>query len=39
MNDNRIFIIIGGGPSGAVCAETLRQEGFTGINKKYYFFK
>lgn len=23
-------LIIGGGPSGAVCAETLRQEGFTG---------
>ncbi|XP_037805289.1 apoptosis-inducing factor 3 isoform X3 [Lucilia sericata] len=24
------YVIIGGGPSGAVCAETLRQEGFTG---------
>ncbi|XP_022219115.1 apoptosis-inducing factor 3 isoform X3 [Drosophila obscura] len=28
--DQRCFIVVGGGPSGAVCAETLRQEGFTG---------
>lgn len=28
--DSRTFVIIGGGPSGAICAETLRQEGFTG---------
>lgn len=28
--DARTFVIIGGGPSGAICAETLRQEGFTG---------
>lgn len=28
--DERTFIVIGGGPSGAVCVETLRQEGFTG---------
>lgn len=30
MNDNRTFAIIGGGPSGATCAETLRVKGFTG---------
>lgn len=29
-NDERCFIVVGGGPSGAVCVETLRQEGFTG---------
>ncbi|KAB0791001.1 hypothetical protein PPYR_02801 [Photinus pyralis] len=29
-NNNQHFVIIGGGPSGAVCAETLRQEGFQG---------
>jgi len=28
--DGRSFIIIGGGPSAAVCVETLRHEGFTG---------
>ncbi|ALC49521.1 CG10700 [Drosophila busckii] len=28
--DERCFIVVGGGPSGAVCVETLRQEGFTG---------
>ncbi|SPP78743.1 apoptosis-inducing factor 3 isoform X1 [Drosophila guanche] len=28
--DQRCFIVVGGGPSGAVCAETLRQEGYTG---------
>lgn len=28
--DARTFAIIGGGPSGAVCAETLRSKGFTG---------
>ncbi|XP_017146682.1 apoptosis-inducing factor 3 isoform X1 [Drosophila miranda] len=28
--DQRCFIVVGGGPSGAVCVETLRQEGFTG---------
>lgn len=37
-NDERTFVVIGGGPSGAICAETLRQEGFTGrlimINKE-----
>ncbi|XP_062559721.1 apoptosis-inducing factor 3-like [Armigeres subalbatus] len=36
--DERTFVVIGGGPSGAICAETLRQEGFTGrvvmINKE-----
>lgn len=36
--DGRTFIVIGGGPSGAICAETLRQEGFAGrivmINKE-----
>ncbi|XP_055609502.1 apoptosis-inducing factor 3-like [Uranotaenia lowii] len=38
--DNRTFVVIGGGPSGAACVETLRQEGFTGrivmINKEPY---
>ncbi|XP_063704764.1 apoptosis-inducing factor 3 isoform X2 [Culicoides brevitarsis] len=29
-NDERTFVIVGAGPSGAICAETLRQEGFTG---------
>ncbi|XP_075154266.1 apoptosis-inducing factor 3 isoform X2 [Haematobia irritans] len=29
-NDNRCYVVVGGGPAGAVCAETLRQEGFTG---------
>lgn len=37
-DDERTFVVIGGGPSGAICAETLRQEGFTGrvvmINKE-----
>ncbi|XP_034482150.1 apoptosis-inducing factor 3-like isoform X2 [Drosophila innubila] len=28
--DDRCFIVVGGGPSGAVCVEALRQEGFTG---------
>ncbi|KAH8245124.1 hypothetical protein KR032_005115 [Drosophila birchii] len=28
--DERCFVVVGGGPSGAVCVETLRQEGFTG---------
>lgn len=28
--DFRIFVIVGGGPSGGVCAETLRQEGYAG---------
>ncbi|ETN64401.1 disulfide oxidoreductase [Anopheles darlingi] len=39
-SDERTFVVIGGGPSGATCAETLRQEGFTGrvvmINKEPY---
>lgn len=30
VNDSRIFLIVGGGPSGATCAETLRVKGFTG---------
>lgn len=29
-NNDTTFVIIGGGPSGGVCVETLRQEGFTG---------
>ncbi|XP_073989012.1 apoptosis-inducing factor 3-like isoform X2 [Rhodnius prolixus] len=29
-NNNTTFIIVGGGPAGQICAETLRQEGFTG---------
>ena len=28
--DDRTYIVIGGGPSGAICAETIRQNGFTG---------
>lgn len=28
--DKRVFVIVGGGPAGAICAETLRKEGFTG---------
>jgi apoptosis-inducing factor 3 len=28
--DERTFVVVGGGPSGAICAETLRQEGYTG---------
>jgi len=28
--DQRCFVVVGGGPSGAICVETLRQEGFTG---------
>lgn len=28
--DPESFVIIGGGPAGATCVETLRQEGFTG---------
>uniref|UniRef100_A0A336MTC2 CSON004870 protein n=1 Tax=Culicoides sonorensis TaxID=179676 RepID=A0A336MTC2_CULSO len=28
--DERTFVVVGAGPSGAVCAETLRQEGFSG---------
>lgn len=37
-DDERTFVVVGGGPSGAICAENLRQEGFTGrvvlINKE-----
>ncbi|XP_031621817.1 apoptosis-inducing factor 3 isoform X2 [Contarinia nasturtii] len=29
-NNDTTFIVIGGGPSGGICVETLRQEGFTG---------
>ncbi|KAL3270802.1 hypothetical protein HHI36_021324 [Cryptolaemus montrouzieri] len=29
-SDNQHYVIIGGGPSAAVCVETLRQENFTG---------
>jgi len=28
--DKKCFVVVGGGPSGAICVETLRQEGFTG---------
>ncbi|XP_017069567.2 LOW QUALITY PROTEIN: apoptosis-inducing factor 3 [Drosophila eugracilis] len=28
--DQKCFVVVGGGPSGAVCVETLRQEGYTG---------
>ncbi|CDW87365.1 nad-dependent dehydrogenase [Stylonychia lemnae] len=30
LNDQRHFIVIGGGPAGLNCAEALRQSGFTG---------
>ncbi|KAF2894367.1 hypothetical protein ILUMI_11808 [Ignelater luminosus] len=40
-NNNQHFVVIGGGPSGAVCIETLRQEGFRGkitlIAKENYY--
>lgn len=29
-NNDTTFVVIGGGPSGGICVETLRQEGFTG---------
>lgn len=29
-NNDKTFVVIGGGPSGGICVETLRQEGFTG---------
>lgn len=29
-NNDITYVIIGGGPSGGICVETLRQEGFTG---------
>lgn len=28
--DNRVFLVLGGGPAGAAAVETLRQEGYTG---------
>lgn len=28
--NRKLAVIVGGGPSGATCAETLRQEGFSG---------
>lgn len=28
--NTKTVVIVGGGPSGATCAESLRQEGFTG---------
>ena len=28
--DERTFVVIGGGPSGAICVETIRQNGFAG---------
>lgn len=28
--DSQSIVVVGGGPSGATCVETLRQEGFTG---------
>lgn len=30
LKENQRIVVIGGGPSGAVCVETLRQEGFSG---------
>lgn len=29
-DDERTFVIVGGGPSGGICAETIRQNGFSG---------
>lgn len=29
-SNDMTFVVIGGGPSGGICVETLRQEGFTG---------
>lgn len=29
-NNEQCFVVVGGGPSGGICVETLRQEGFTG---------
>lgn len=29
-DNDTTFVVIGGGPSGGICVETLRQEGFTG---------
>jgi heterodisulfide reductase subunit A-like polyferredoxin len=29
-SDPRVFVVIGGGPGGLTCAESLRQEGFKG---------
>jgi apoptosis-inducing factor 3 len=28
--DERTFVVVGGGPSGAICTETMRQNGFAG---------
>lgn len=28
--DKKCYVVVGGGPSAAICVETLRQEGFTG---------
>ncbi|XP_044739507.1 apoptosis-inducing factor 3-like [Chrysoperla carnea] len=28
--ESNVYVIIGGGPSGGICAESLRQEGYTG---------
>lgn len=30
QRDSQSIVVIGGGPSGAICVETLRQEGYTG---------
>lgn len=29
-NNDKTIVVVGGGPSGGICVETLRQEGFTG---------
>ena len=33
-SDKRTALIVGGGPAGTTCAETLRQNGFTGTSFK-----
>jgi len=41
MEEQKVFVIIGGGCAGATCAETLRKEGFTGrivmINRENHY--
>lgn len=31
-SNKRTVLIVGGGPAGVTCAETLRQNGFTGMS-------
>lgn len=40
LNDPSIFVVVGGGPAGGICVETLRQQGYAGrlilISKEAY---